>query len=256
MVMAMVKKPANPVICEGYGKRNCFPKKKDDKDKVPDSNRVVPGMPNAIKSKGGDGKGSLLITDNDLRFDNSTNPASQYTTAQQIVMAGRPVTWSMSSSSQTAVRSNLTEQSAIASGRSINPSITTDVDFDGYKYDPNNASRNDTSKNRVNKLLTGVNDAVQGVKAPVEAQQFERNAEETRNLAFSAVPFLPWEASKIMPIDRFDGSKPYVPTKVDSILTNDIQKASIVDDHSVLQNPAINKQFKNFNRTACGFGHW
>lgn len=236
------KKPANPVVVEGYGKRNLFPKSKK-KDEVPNSNRVVPGMPNAIKSQGADHINGMIITDTDIRFDSAaTDPNSGYTTAQQIVKAGRPVTWSMSTSSQI--------QSLRAS---VSASVTNEFEAQA-KYDPNDRSGYETSRRRVNNIIEGVSQAVDNIKAPTEAKHFDRNAEETRNLAFSAVPFLPWEASKILPIDKFDANNPYVPTKLN--FNSPVAKESIVDDHAVLQNPALTKKFKNFNRTACGFGNW
>merc|ERR1712088_341908 len=179
--------------------------KKSSHGKKP-SNPVVPGMPNAIKSKGGHDhqQGGMIITDTDIRFDNQpVDPTSGYTSAQQVVMAGRPVTWSMSTSSQIQ---SLRE--------SVNHSVSNEF----------------------------------------EAKAFDRNAEETRNLAFSAVPFLPWEASKILPIEKFDANDVYVPTKLN--FNSPVAKESIVDDHAVLQNPALTRKFKNFNRTACGFGKW
>jgi len=236
------KKPANPVVVEGYGKRDLFPKSKK-KASVPDSNRVVPGMPNAIKSKGADQQDGMIITDTDIRFDNQpVDPTSAYTSAQQIVMAGRPVTWSMSTSSQIQ---SLRE--------SANHSVSNDFEAQA-KYDPNDRSGYETSRRRVNNIIEGVSQAVDNIKAPTEAKHFDRNAEETRNLAFSAVPFLPWEASKILPIEKFDANNPYVPTKLN--FNSPVAKESIVDDHAVLQNPALTRKFKNFNRTACGFGKW
>lgn len=236
------KKPSNPVVVEGFGKRNMFPKKVEKKG-VPDSNRVVPGMPNAIKSKGTDQIGQLLITDIDIKFKSTAlNEDSQYTSAQQIVMAGRPVAWSMTSS---AITSTI---------NSVNPSISQEPDQQG-RYDPTDKSGHETSRKRVNNIIQGVSDAVMDIKAPTEAQYFNRSADETRNLAFSAVPYLPWEASKIMPIDKFDPHQPYMPAKV-NLLHEQVSKESIVDNHCVLQNPALNRKYKDFNRTACGFGQW
>jgi len=234
------KKGGNPVVCEGYGTRNMYPKRLNP-DAVPDSNRVVPGMPNCIKSKGVDDghvyvRDTLMVTDSDLKY-NEANVTNQYTDAQQIVMNGRPITWSTSSTVQSG-RSNLNSIAQSASGQD--------------KYDP--SAGYESSKERVNKLIDTVNDAVSNIKGPTEVRPFDRNQAETKNLAFSAVPFQPWAASKIMPLAEFDPRKPYVPMKVDLKHSSTSQSKSIIEDHAVLNNPIVNKRYKNFNRTARGFG--
>jgi len=235
------KKPANPVVVEGFGKRNMYPKR-EDYNNIPDSNRIVPGMPNCIKSKGVHeeqvySKDTLIVTDNDLKFNETQNQGPQYTDAQQIVMNGRPITWSTSSTA--TGRSNLNSIEQSAPGQE--------------KYDP--ASGYESTKDRVNKLMETVNMAVSNVRAPTENQAFARSDTETRNLAFSAVPFQPWVASKIMPAAKFDPKKPYIPMQIDFKNDSSTRNKSIIEDHSVLNNPIVNIQYKNFNRTAQGFGN-
>lgn len=184
-------------------------------------------MPGVIKSKSTENdqvyvRDSMIATDADLQFKDLQLQGPQYTTAQQIVLNGKPIAWSNSTTRNSRSGLNSVAQSSVLGGANNETSIT-------QKYDPSAATAPyESTKDRVNKLMDAVNSAVSQVKAPTESKAFTRSEEETKALTFSAVPFQPWVASKIMPLKKFDPNQPYIPMQVDFKQEN---PRSIIEDH-------------------------
>lgn len=168
---------SNPVVVEGFGKVDMY-KNRPSKSDVDNSNRVVPGDPNSIKSKFANNENSILTPEEQLRYSAPLeSTSSQYNTAQQIVMNGKPIVWQ------------------------------------GGKVGSDQAQAK-----KVNNIIAGVRENCDKVRAPHEWKSFERTQEENKNLVTSAVPFEPWNANKMASmagIQKFDPSQPYRPAQID-----------------------------------------
>lgn len=255
----------NPYVVEGYGKRIMYKQEKEDENAVPNFNRVVPGMPNAIRTLNEAHDAGMIITDADIRFKAAQNNGADEEDPIVILSRGRPVLFSQSIAASNSGSNQPTGFSSRRGTRSKLDSQFTDKSggaFINSSYDPsaeNAKVHHDITNERCNNLIKAVANACDNIKAPVEAKAFQRNEKETRNLAFSAVPFMPWQAAKIEPCNvQFDPSKPYIPKQVNFSDAEQTVKGSIFDDNSVL-NQSMNvqaKSFKNFNRVATGFGQW
>lgn len=57
----------NPTVCEGYGKVNHYPVQ-NLKDRVPNSNRIVPGHPELLRSTTCQKKGAIMDPSMDINF--------------------------------------------------------------------------------------------------------------------------------------------------------------------------------------------
>jgi len=100
----------------------------------------------------------------------------------------------------------------------------------------------------VNNLITGVKGACDNIRAPQDWKSFQRNDEEKKNLAFSAVPFESWSVGKIQAKQpssiKFDPSAPYRPAQIDfsGVLPAGAQPTTNITS------------YKTFNRAAKPFG--
>jgi hypothetical protein len=242
----------NPYVVEGFGKRVMYKPNIEEEDLVPNSNRVVPGMPNAIRTLDGEHAAGMIITDADIRFKTAKNNGDDEEDPIQVVSRGRPVLFSQSIAASTQ-----------SSRRGTRTQLDSQFTEKSFNYDPSAEDakvHHDITNKRCNDLMRAVTNACDNIKAPVEAKAFQRNEKETRNLAFAAVPFMPWQASKMEPCDvQFDPSQPYVPKKVDfsdSCIDQNI-KGSIYENNSVLnQSFKTERKVPNFNRVATGYGQW
>lgn len=170
----------NPVVVEGFGKIDYY-KKKERPGDVDNSNRVVPGDPNSIKSQTSDQQNTIMTPEDALRYSGPLQSESgEMNSAQQIVMNGKPMVWRQS-------------------GGVLAPTTVA-------------------STNAVNNVISSVKDNCDNVRAPQDWKAFQRSAEEQKNLASSAIPFEPWNANKVASaagLQKFDPSKPYRPAQVD-----------------------------------------
>jgi len=203
-VRGNVKK--NPVIVEGYGKVDHYAKRNRNGTDVDNSNRVVPGQPDQIKSTNADGSNTIMTPEEILKYQQMGLSCNDAYTPVQIVKNGKPVVWQSPSGG---------------------PAPSTSA---------------------VNNLISGVKGACDNIRAPQDWKSFQRNDQEKKNLAFSAVPFESWTVNKVQAKQpssiKFDPSAPYRPAQLDiiGVLPGGAQPTSNVTS------------YKTFNRSAKPFG--
>ena len=92
-----------------------------------------------------------------------------------------------------------------------------------------------TNSEIVNNIINGIEANVADIRAPNAPKSFNRNEFQSKQLAFSAVPFEPWTVDG----GSFDSSKPYHPLLLGSLKKEPAHETRV---------------YKNFNRSAKGFG--
>lgn len=148
----------NPRVVEGYGKIDYYKKLEQKKPPLVDnSNRIVDGDPNAIKTYNTNHKTGVM-TSADIRFSGAPSSGS-VSSAHQIVMNGTPMVWKVS-------------------GSGVCPTAMAQT-------------------KSVNEAMQNIQESCDQVRAPQGFQSFSRNDEEQHNLTTSAIPFEPWKKTQV-----------------------------------------------------------
>jgi len=206
----------NPTVCEGYGKVNHYPVQ-NLKDIVPNSNRIIPGHPELLRSTTCNQKGTVMEPNTDINFKAEG-------ALREILFSNEkfeiPET---DSKSQCDSGYHNDAYKIVSHGK---PMVYTD----GKKE-----REVTTNSEIVNNIINGIEANIADIRAPNAPKSFSRNDFQSKQLAFSAVPFEPWTVEG----RDFDPSKPYHP-----LLLGGLKK----------EQAGEGRVYKSFNRCARGFG--